>query len=160
MARAAGAASVVAVEPLAHRQAAAAKGGADVVLSPEEAKEHGGEVDVAFEFAGTDDAVLTSLKLARAGGRVALAGIPDDDRTSFPAALARRKGLTIAMVRRMKDVYPRAIDLVARGVVELDWLVSNRCPLSASAAAFAGAARREGLKTVIEVEPPAPGTLR
>ncbi|MGO9659778.1 MAG: zinc-dependent alcohol dehydrogenase [Acidimicrobiales bacterium] len=160
VARAAGAASVVAVEPLAHRQAAAAKGGADVVLSPEEAKEHGGEVDVAFEFAGTDDAVLTSLKLARAGGRVALAGIPDDDRTSFPAALARRKGLTIAMVRRMKDVYPRAIDLVARGVVELDWLVSNRCPLSASAAAFAGAARREGLKTVIEVEPPAPGTLR
>ena len=72
-----------------------------------------------------------------------LAGIPDEDRTSFPAALARRKGLTIAMVRRMKDVYPRAIDLVARGVVELDWLVSHRSPLSEAAAAFAGAARRD-----------------
>ena len=128
MARAAGVASVIAVEPLAHRRAAAAKCGADLVLTPEEAKQHRGEVDVAFEVAGTDDAVLTSMTLVRAGGRVVLAGIPDEDKTSFPAALARRKGLTIAMVRRMKDVYPRAIDLVARGVVELDWLVSAPLP--------------------------------
>jgi L-iditol 2-dehydrogenase len=92
------------------------------------------------------------MTLVRPGGRVVLAGIPDEDKTSFPAALARRKGLTIAMVRRMKDVYPRAIDLVARGVVELDWLVSHRSPLAEAAAAFAGAVRREGLKTVIEVE--------
>ena len=83
-----------------------------------------------------------------------LAGIPDDDRTSFPAALARRKGLTIAMVRRMKDIYPRAISLVERGVVELDSLVSHRYPLAEAAAAFEVAARREGLKTVIDVEPP------
>jgi L-iditol 2-dehydrogenase len=157
VARAAGAASVVAVEPLAHRRAAAAKCGADVVLSPEEAKDYRGEVDVAFEVAGTDEAVLTSMMLARAGGRVALAGIPDDDRTSFPAALARRKGLTIAMVRRMKDVYPRAIGLVARGVIELDWLVSHCFPLAETPTAFAGAARREGLKTVIEVGPIADG---
>lgn len=159
VARAAGAASVVAVEPLAHRRAAAAKCGADIVLSPDEAKEYRGEVDVAFEVAGTDDAVLTSMLLVRPGGRVALVGIPDDDRTSFPAALARRKGLTIAMVRRMKDVYPRAIGLVARGVIELDWLVSHRSSLTQAAAAFAGAARRDGLKTVIAVEPPADGPL-
>ncbi len=159
VARAAGVASVVAVEPLAHRRAAAAKCGADQVLTPDEAKGHQGDVDVAFEVAGTDDAVLTSMLLARAGGRVVLAGIPDDDRTSFPAALARRKGLTIAMVRRMKDVYPRAIDLVARGVVDLDWLVSHRSPLARAATAFVGAAHRDGLKTVIDVEPPADGPL-
>jgi hypothetical protein len=44
-------------------------------------------------------------------------------------------------------------------VVELDWLVSHRYPLSESAAAFASAARRDGLKTVIEVEAPADGPL-
>jgi L-iditol 2-dehydrogenase len=155
VARAAGAASVVAVEPLAQRRAAAARCGADVVLSPDEAKDYRGEVDVAFEVAGTDDAVLTCMTLVRPGGRVVLAGIPDDDRTSFHAALARRKGLTIAMVRRMKDIYPRAISLVARGVIELDWLVSQRFPLVEAAAAFTVAARREGVKTVIDVEPPA-----
>ena len=63
------------------------------MLSPEEAVDHQGEVDVAFEVAGTDEAVATSMQLVRAGGRLVLAGIPDDDRTSFPAALARRKGL-------------------------------------------------------------------
>jgi L-iditol 2-dehydrogenase len=153
VARAAGASSVVAVEPLAHRRAAATRCGADVVLSPDEARGYRGEVDVAFEVAGTDDAVLTSMTLVRAGGRVVLAGIPDDDRTSFHAALARRKGLTIAMVRRMKDVYPRAIGLVRTGAIELDWLVSNRFPLAEAAAAFAVASRREGVKTVVDVEP-------
>src|ERR1700678_949024 len=90
VARNAGAASIVAVEPLAHRRAAAAECGADVVLTPVEAAASAVEVDVAIEVGGNDDAVKTSMHLVRAGGRVVLAGIPDDDMTSFPAALARR----------------------------------------------------------------------
>ncbi|MGC8627008.1 MAG: zinc-dependent alcohol dehydrogenase, partial [Acidimicrobiales bacterium] len=74
-------------------------------------------------------------------------------RTSFPAALARRKGLTIAMARRMRDAYPRAIDLVKRGVVDLEPFVSQRFSLADVASAFAVAAKREGLKTVVEVTP-------
>ena len=54
-----------------------------------------------------------------AGGRVVLGGIPDDDTTTFRAAVARRKGLTIAMVRRMNEVYPRAIALAAGHKVDL-----------------------------------------
>lgn len=154
VARAAGAASIVAVEPLAHRREAAARCGADVVLAPEEAKGNGAEVDVAFEVAGTDDAVGTSMALVRAGGRIVLAGIPDDDRTSFPAALARRKGLTIAMARRMKDAYPRAINLVERKVIELDWLITSRFALAQAEEAFTIAARREGLKTLVQIGTP------
>lgn len=153
VARAAGAAGVLAIEPLAHRQAAASRAGADVVLDPERAAEHHGEADVVFEVAGNDEAVATSMVLARAGGRVVLAGIPDDDSTRFPAGLARRKGLTILMVRRMKDAYPRAISLVERKVIDLDPLVSHRFSLSDASTAFAMASRREGLKTVIVVGP-------
>jgi L-iditol 2-dehydrogenase len=153
VARAAGAAMVIAVEPLAHRQAAAAQSGADVVVGPEQASEHQGKADVVFEVAGNDEAVAKSMVLARAGGRVVLAGIPDDDCTRFPAGLARRKGLTILMVRRMKDAYPRAISLVDRKVVDLDPLVSHRFSLEDAATAFATASRREGLKTVVVVGP-------
>jgi L-iditol 2-dehydrogenase len=64
--------------------------------------------------------VRTAFESVRPGGRVVLGGIPDSDATTFRASLARRKGLTIAMVRRMNEVYPRAIDLAARGVVALD----------------------------------------
>jgi L-iditol 2-dehydrogenase len=154
VARSAGAASIVAVEPLPHRRAAAARCGAGLVLSPAEAKASGLHVDVSFEVAGNDDAIGTSMLLVRPGGRIVLAGIPDDDRTSFPAGLARRKGLTIAVVRRMKEAYPRAINVVERGVVELDWLITSSFPLDDVAEAFRVAARREGLKTVVQIGTP------
>jgi L-iditol 2-dehydrogenase len=53
------------------------------------------------------------------------------------------------MVRRMNEVYPRAIDLAKRGVVALDPLVSSRTALKDAAEAFAAAERRAGLKTII-----------
>jgi len=147
LARAAGATSVLAVEPLAHRRAAALAYGADVALEPGNAA--GSVFDVAFEVAGTDAAVDTAMQLVRPGARVVLAGIPDDDRTSFSAALARRKGLSLIMVRRMKDVYPRAIALVQRGLVDVESLVTARYPLEQADEAFAAAVKREGLKVVI-----------
>jgi len=105
--------------------------------------------DVAFEVAGTDDAVRLAMQSVRPGGRVVLAGIPDHDVTTFPASLARRKGLTIAMVRRMNDVYPRAIGLAARGAVALEPLVSRRAGLDEAVTAFATAQRRAGLKVLV-----------
>jgi L-iditol 2-dehydrogenase len=151
--RAAGAARVIAVEPLAHRREAAARCGAGLVLEPGEPVS-GLEVDVAFEVAGNDDGVRVALESARPGGRVVLAGIPDGDTTTFTASLARRKGLTIAMTRRMNEVYPRAISLAARGVVDLDSLVSRRVPLREVADAFTAAASRSGLKVILEPSNP------
>ena len=157
--RAAGAATVVAVEPLEHRRRIALERGADAALTPAEA--HAGGlldvtggrgVDVAFEVAGTDDAVDLAMRAARPGARVVLAGIPDDDRMSFSASLARRKGLSIIMVRRMKDVYPRAIALARRGTVSLELLVTDRFELVDAADAFDSAVRRTSLKTVIQMQ--------
>ena len=79
-----------------------------------------------------------------------LAGIPGDDRTSFSAGLARRRGLTIVMVRRMGEVYPRAIRLVEQGVIDVDSRVTHRYPLAEAGHAFATAAARAGLKVVVE----------
>ena len=90
------------------------------------------------------------MESVRPGGRVVLAGIPGDDAIRFRASAARRKGLTIAMVRRMNEVYPRAISLAARGVVDLGSLVTRRAGLGEAGAAFGEAARRTGLKVIIE----------
>jgi L-iditol 2-dehydrogenase len=149
VARAAGAGPVVAVDPLPHRLAAAQAYGAEIVLTPEQAHAGGVEVNVAFEVAGNDDAVRAAAELARPGARVVLAGIPDGDRTAFPASLARRKGLTFLLVRRMKEVYPRAIRLVERGLVDVESVVSDRFPLDRAAAAFTTATARQGLKVVV-----------
>lgn len=59
------------------------------------------------------------------------------------------------MVRRMNEVYPRAIDLAVRGQVDLSPLVTHRFPLAAAAEAFRLAAQRRGLKVMIEPGGPA-----
>ena len=150
--RAAGAAGVLAVDPLPHRREAALACGADQVSGPVAALGDltGYGVDVAYEAAGTDDAVRLAIDAARPGGRLVLAGIPDSDTITFRASSARRKGLTIALVRRMNEVYPRAIALAARGTVRLSDLVTTRAALGEVPGAFAEAARRTGLKVVIE----------
>ena len=151
VARAAGARVALAVDPLAHRREAAARAGAELVTAPDDVPELA--VDVGFEVAGNDAAVELAMRATRPGGRLVLAGIPSDDRTSFSAGLARRRGLTIAMVRRMGEVYPRAIRLVERGDVDVASLVTHRYPLSRVADAFEVAAARAGLKVVVEPSP-------
>jgi len=158
LARLGGAAQVVAVEPLAHRRAAAAAMGADVVLDPGAddlvarlgAATGGRGADVVLEVAGTDDAVTLAVEAARPGARVVLAGIPASDSTTFPASVARRKGLTLSLVRRMNDTYPRTISLVERGAVDVASVVSDTFPLARVAEAFATAERRTGLKVIVE----------
>ena len=147
--KAAGASSVLAVEPLAHRREAAARLGADQVFDSAAVLDEAG-VDVAFEAAGNDEGVGLAVASVRPGGRVVLAGIPGDDVIRFGASLARRKGLTIAMVRRMNEVYPRAISLAERGVVDLGSVVTSRSGLGEVQEAFGSAARRTGLKAIVE----------
>lgn len=159
VARLAGAANVIATDILPHRLDAAKRFGADhailvaddTYLGEIRAATQGRGVDAAFEAAGTQEAVDDAFDAVLPGGKVILAGIPGDDRTSFSASIARRKGLTIKLARRMKHTYPRAIDLVSRGLVDVRSLVSHRFALDRAVDAFHTAARREGLKVIIEL---------
>ena len=148
---------MTAFDPLPHRRAAAIRFGAAAALDPAAVRVPGdlgqvvGEgVDVAFEIAGNGEAVQLAMLATRPGGRVVLGGIPASDKIAFGASAARRKGLTIAMARRMNEVYPRAIALAAGGQVELDPLVTGRYRLAQTPDAMATAAARTGLKIIIE----------
>jgi L-iditol 2-dehydrogenase len=149
LARLRGASRVIAVDPLAHRQEAARRLGADLAVAPEEVPDVEVEVDVAFEVAGPSQAVDLAVSLARPGGRVVLVGIPDDDTTSFRASAARRKGLTLLLSRRMGDVYQRAIDLVEQNIVDVDSIVTHRFGLTDVGEAFETAAHRRGHKVLV-----------
>ncbi len=152
----AGARRVVTSEPLEHRRRTAVRFGAtsawdpaEVVAAVDEATSGRG-VDVVVEMAGTDQGIATAVAAARPGARVVLGGIPSTPTSAFPAAPARRKGLTFAMVRRMRDTYPRATELATTGI-DLDALVSARFPLAQAPEAFARAATRDGDKVVVSV---------
>ena len=159
VAKLSGAAKIIATDKLAHRVDAAKRFGADQAflvnedsrLDEIDATTNGRGVDVAFEAAGTQDAVDTAFAAVASGGKVVLAGIPNDDRTAFSASTARRKGLTIKLVRRMKHTYPRAIELVSKGLVDVRSVVTHRFLLEDAVEAFRVAERREGLKIIVEV---------
>ena len=148
--RMAGASPIVATDVLEHRVAAArAFGATHAVLAGELAPDD--SLDVAFEAAGDSGAVDDAIASLRPGGRLVLLGIPDDDRTSFRASVARRKGLTLLLSRRMRAPdLPRALRLAAEGRVDLTPLVSGRFALDDWSDAFAALRQRRGLKVVIE----------
>ncbi len=108
-------------------------------------------VDVSFEAAGVDEAVETAMETAKPGGRAVIIGIPAEDRTTFKASTARRKGLTILICRRMKFTYPRAIALVESGKINIKPLVTHVFPFEESEKAFYVAEAREGIKVVIQI---------
>jgi L-iditol 2-dehydrogenase len=110
-------------------------------------------VDVVIECAGAAETPRQAVEMVRPGGTVVLVGIPEEDQIDFPASVARRKGVTIKLSRRMKHVYPRAMALVDAGMVDLPQLVSHRFPLAEAPRAFAEMDRPEAgiVKAVIEV---------
>lgn len=154
----AGASQILVTDRLEHRlEAALSMGGTQGFLikdglSEEElwGKSDKWEVDVAFEVAGENLAVENAISAAKPGSRVILVGIPSEDRTAFIASTARRKGLTIKFSRRMKFTYPRAMQLVEDGLVQVRAMVTHRYPLSDYEKAFEVAKQREGLKVVIQ----------
>ena len=127
------------IEPLAHRRAAALELGAKGVSATVEdfvnATGKGGRplvIEATNSLFGFRDAVRAS----RIGGRVVLAGIPDGDAYTLSASEARRRGLKIKFVRRMGDDYPRAIDFVSSGRVNVRALVTHRESLNAAPELF------------------------
>ena len=135
----AGAGEVGVIEPQAHRRELARRLGAAAVGETvaeiagwSDGKGFSLVVEATNTPLGFRDAVLS----ARIGGRIVLVGIPDGDQYTLPAADARRRALKIKFSRRMGEVYPRAINLVASGRVDVTSLVSHRVGLAATPGAF------------------------
>jgi L-iditol 2-dehydrogenase len=158
-ARAAGAASIVATDPLAHRRDAAAVMGASTVVTATPTGDErevilgatgGRGLDVVFEAAGESLAVDTAIDLARPGGQVVVVGIPFPDRTAFTASVARRKELTIRLSRRSTEASTRrAIDLVASRAIDLTGLVTMCVGLAEAQRGFDALVARNGIKVVV-----------
>ena len=107
-----------------------------------------GEADYLVSFELLE--ALRYINWVKPGGKVVLIGIPLEDRTAFTASMARRKDLTVIVLHRMKHTYPRAIQLVTGGQVDVASLVTQRFPLADIVSAYAAAEKREGIKTVVD----------
>jgi L-iditol 2-dehydrogenase len=152
LAHQAGAREIVVSDPLPHRLEAARETGATSELAVDASAVPGNhQPDIVFEASGEQAAVDQAVAIARPGATIVLVGIPSEDRTSFSASAARRKGLTLRLSRRSTaKAFERAVDLAEAGRIDLGSLVTLRVPLSDAASGFAALADRRGIKVVIE----------
>lgn len=116
----------------------------DVVKTIRESEPQG--VDYVFECAGKQETANQAIELLKPGGTLLIVGIPEFDRISFPIHTLRRKEITIKNVRRQNQCIADAVDLVARGSINIDPLITHHFPFDeAKAALDLVAAYRDGV---------------
>lgn len=161
IARAAGAASVIAVEPHDDRRALAGAMGAETLLDPatddvrpavlDATRGYGS--DVVCEMSGHADGVRTAFRVCRNGGHVRLLGLP---KGSVEVNLARDvifKGLHVYGVigRRMYDTWIEMRNFLAAGLLDIDPVITHRLPLERFEEGIAAMRSGEAAKVVLSV---------
>jgi L-iditol 2-dehydrogenase len=154
--RAARAARIWAVEPLAHRRELARGIGADVAIEPWEAVQEilnsTGKrgVDCAIDCAAGENTTSQALQITRNAGRVALTGIHSTPFVAMDGSAMRRKELTIFNVRRSNHETHEALELLQAHVEWFLPLLTHTREIEQIEDAFAIASQyREGVGKMI-----------
>jgi L-iditol 2-dehydrogenase len=93
-------------------------------------------VDIVYECAGQQETIDQAIDLLKPGGRLMLIGIPRSEKVSFSIDKARRREIAIVNVRRQNRCTQAAIDLVASGQANVDFMVTHRFKLDRVKEAF------------------------
>ena len=93
-------------------------------------------LDIVYECCGQQEAFDQAIDLLRPGGKLMIVGIPEFDRWSFRADTARRKEISIIHVRRQNRCMQPALDLLSRGRVDKELLITHTFPFSQAEEAF------------------------
>ena len=141
--RLAGCGRIYAVDLDGARLALARRLGADEGLNPrscdvkaEVLERTGGRgVDVALEAVGATDPIATAVACLRKGGALTLVGNFSPS-IQLPLQSVVTRQLRLAGSCASANEYPACIELLARGAIELDPLISARAPLEDAPAWF------------------------
>lgn len=139
----AGARQIVAVDLADNRLAAARELGATHTLKSDavdvaaevQALTGGRGADVAFEVVGISPTVQIALHSLRRGGAAVLVGNLAP-KTDFPLQAVVTRELTLHGTCGSAGEYPLCLDLIARGIVQVDPMISAVAPLAEGASWF------------------------
>jgi L-iditol 2-dehydrogenase len=94
------------------------------------------KIDIIFDASGDANVPNQSITLLKPGGKLLLIGIMEKDDILINSSILRRKGLTIKAVRRMKNTYPTAIELVKNEKINLNSIITHNFNLENTLGAF------------------------
>jgi threonine 3-dehydrogenase len=137
IAKAEGAAKVIAVDRNPYRLDLAMQMGADVAVDAADGDEAilsagGGPLDCALEMSGAPAAVATATRVTRPGGWISLLGIGDAPATLDLSRDVVMKGLTLYGVtgRRMFSTWEQTSAYLAGGRIDVSPILTHRLPLA------------------------------
>jgi L-iditol 2-dehydrogenase len=131
--------------------------GADLTLNPHEAdvpevvrqKTDGRGADVAIEVVGTAETVVSTVKCTRKGGTVTLVGNVSPE-VAIPLQDIVARQITLRGSYASAGEYPQCLDMISRGDIKVEPLITAVAPLSEGPSWFDRLYRREpGLMKVI-----------
>lgn len=93
-------------------------------------------LDVVYECCGKTEALIQAVNLLKPGGTLAIIGIPEIDRISFPIHTLRRKEITIKNIRRQNGFTGKALLMLDSTLKNLSGLVTHRFPIERTPEAF------------------------
>jgi L-iditol 2-dehydrogenase len=160
LAKARGAHPVIGITRSPEKRALAEKLGADLTLPSgqqaiDKVRETTGGLgaDLVIDTTGVLPSVADGVRMARLGGRLLLFGIITAEEGALPFYQLYYKELDVINARVAKsEDYPSSIDLVQRGVVQLEPLISNVMPLGELKAALGmlGSDSGQRMKIIME----------
>lgn len=107
--------------------------------------------DIVIEASGAPAVFSTITEYCCPGGRIVLVGIPIDP-VPMDIALIQAKELDIASVFRYANIYPRAIELIASGQLDVKPLISDVYPFDQAIEAFERATELRPADVKIQIE--------
>lgn len=128
VARAYGAAQIVVTDMVAGRREMALSVGATEAYAPGAPELAGRTFDVFFDATGVTAAVVDGIKRVKAGGSTIIIGLGDDDML-LPVSYITSHEVNVTGIFRYNNTWPTAIDLVARGLIDLDCLATDHYSL-------------------------------
>lgn len=159
VARAAGAANLVAVDIVPSKLNRAANRGADLTIDARESNvaeavrdEFGAGVDVAIEATGAPPAVEATLDTPRPDGTVVLIGLAPDETVPVDTFELVRRQIDVRGSYRFANTYPTAITLLADGEVDAAGTIDFEMPLDHIGDAFERATDPDVIKGQISME--------
>jgi len=161
-AKACGATRVIVADIKADRLEVAKRCGADAVVLSNEPQfteavrraNNNALVDAAIDCSGAESAIRSAVYCIRNGGRLMLVGRGSSPSVNFPLFEAADREIDVIGVFRYKNIYPKSLELVASGKIDVKPLVTHRFGLEQVTEAFETALHGKGgaIKVAVNIQ--------